>query len=473
MNKVEGREGAIGGGRSNVIGAVGTDGNHSFIGGGENNTNYGSWSVVAGGKTNSIASSSATTYFSTIGGGELNSITSLHSVIAGGYSNTASGYNSTISGGRANTASGHTATIAGGYTNTVAALEGFIGAGNTNTITASADYAVITGGEGNTIQAAASHSVIAGGLDNEIQSSSSQTSPYTTISGGRNNIIGANGDYTTICGGNNNSATGSYSVIGGGDEHNATALNSTIAGGWDNTASASFATVGGGRQNVAGGNSSAIPGGDHLEAPSYAQSAVGFYNAPRGTVTGRPSLSVLATISNPLFMVGNGPSGAGGKRMNAFEVSYNGHSVVYDRNGSGSATSAIRGATYTDNVIYAWGTATPAPGIVTVDCDFGVHHIQWLGIGHYRVFITPIQPDGTPDTLSCGSVTATLAAQNRECAFINATPLNNNQFDVYISAPGISKVYGPGGVLTDVFPTCSEIDLPFAFKVTARPPTEY
>lgn len=491
----------IGGGLYNVIDSFAQ---RNFIGGGETNRimRYNSHSTISGGYTNTI---NPNWHYGIIGGGSWNKVDATLATIAGGDSNLIGGEYGFIGGGRLNTVNnswgaisggdsnliqngsdyaaiggGHLnridnnatfATIAGGYTNTVEALEGFIGAGNHNTITAAADHAVIAGGGSNTVQANALYAVIGGGSDNQIQSNSSQATTWATISGGKNNSIGTNGDYTTISGGVNNSGTGSYSVIGGGDEHLASALNSTIAGGWNNTASNSFATVGGGKQNIASGNSSVIPGGDHLQTPNFAQSAVGFYNASRGTITSRPNSAALAAIKDPLFMVGNGPSG--GSRQNAFEVSYNGHSVVYDLNGSGTTNAAIRGATYTDNVIYAWGTATPTPGTVTVNCDFGVLNIMWMGIGHYKVTINPVNPDGTPMILSCGSVTATLATQNRECAFINATPLNNNQFDVFISAPGISKIYGPGGTLMDVFPTCGEIDLPFAFKVTARPPTEY
>ncbi len=67
------------------------------------------------------------------------------------------------------------------------------------------------------------------------------------------------------------------------------------------------------------------------------------------------------------------------------------------------------------------------------------------------------------------SVTATITTPNRECAYINTSALSGNQFDVFISEPGLVTTMS-GGFVTSVGLLCNPIDLPFSFKVTARPP---
>jgi len=80
----------------------------------------------------------------------------------------------------------------------------------------------------------------------------------------------------------------------------------------------------------------AIPGGLYLHTRSLAQSAMGMYNQTRTDLTfdATKTRSSLPDANDWLFMLGNGSSVD--DRSNAFEVSYNGHSIVNDWNGRGS-----------------------------------------------------------------------------------------------------------------------------------------
>lgn len=455
----------IGGGYDNA-----TEGTYSFIGGGEyNRIQYDAdHSAIVGGQDNLIEPESQWAF---IGGGDGNHIEGSYVVIGGGENNTASGFHTTIGGGQQNTVVGHDATIAGGSNNNIAsnATYGSIGGGQNNNVyngmgaigggsgnstgtLASGGYGATVGG-GQDNSAIGDYAAIGGGYDNNADAN------YVTVAGGRNNVV--SGIYSTIGGGYNNSITGSYAVISGGDEHLASAINTTIAGGWDHTASGSFATVGGGRRNVASGNLSVIPGGDNLQTNSYAQTAVGFYNAPRttGNISARPTAAANALNNNPIFMVGNGGSGATATQANAFEVSYNGHTTVYGTNNITNvvATPTIYGATYTDNILYAWGDigigggGAPIPNGV-----FGVQNIARLGAGIYQITITVVDPvTSAPVFLDDASIVATLVAENPEqfpCGTIAVTRLDGqNRFKVCTKNAA-----------------CQAVDLPFMFHLTGR-----
>lgn len=424
--------GTIGGGYRNLIDS---NADYTFIGGGSGNSIYDDWGTIAGGDSNIVG---ALGIYSFIGSGRQNRAESPYDVIGGGELNMVESSYSVIGGGARNSMEGN-------------GQSHVIGGGEDNEINYGSYYGVIGGGVHNVIDSSVSYGTIGGGLFNVIEN----TANFSTIGGGLFNLVDANARYNFIGGGELNKVhTGSY--------------HSTIAGGEENEISSNleYASIGGGYGNVLNGDYTTIPGGDQLTTnASYAQTAVGFYNAPRGTVGNRPAKASLT--NDPLFMVGNGDVNAA-TRSNAFEVSYNGHSVVYDRNTSGTARSAIRGATYTDNVIYAWGIATPNQGMVNF-CDFGVASILYLGVGHYRVILNPVKPDGSSMNLGCGSVTATITTPNRECAYINTSALSGNQFDVFISEPGLVTTMS-GGFVTSVGLLCNPIDLPFSFKVTARPP---
>lgn len=334
-------------------------------------------------------------------------------------------------GGNTITASSSGGTIAGGGN-----------ASNVNQITNNVNYATIGGGRKNT--ASGNHSTIAGGYGNTVS-----------------------GSYSTTAGGYNNLASGGWSVIGGGDEHVASGINATIAGGYDNTASSSFSTVGGGQVNSAGAAASTIPGGDHLSTTSYAQTAVGFYNAPRGSLISRPTSATVQTINDPLFMVGNGGSGNPSGGSNAFEVSYNGHSTVYGTNQPGP--DPFRGATYTDNIIYAWGYVNVL-GAIETTFDFGIAAVNNPAPGVFEVTINlkdpvtgntiPLQP-GTPM-----AVTATLVAEYYEhiqslpsCGDIRVTRFG-------YPTPNTFTVYTFSGQQNG---QCQMENIPFMFHITGRP----
>ncbi len=269
---------------------------------------------------------------------------------------------------------------------------------------------------------------------------------------------------STIAGGGN---TGISNAIANDADY------AVISGGAENTVSADYGTIGGGADNTitSAGSYSAIPGGAHLQAQSFAQSAVGFWNFVNGSIAANPTVTATDTYNVPLFTVGNGTSTY---RHNAFEVSYNGHSTVYDINGTGTVRPVRRGSTYTDNVIYAWANANPtiAPGDVGIQCDFGVYTATYLAPGKYKIEMNLRSPLGAPVHLLCGgSVVATLntLGDQAACASINTShiaydPLTQrNFFFVLIS----EQSFNPATQMLE----CNQVDLPFTFHVTGRPDT--
>lgn len=469
------------------------------------------YNTISGGQNHNIGQTTPTAIFvdyGTISGGELNTVLSDHGTISGGESNTVSNVNGTISGGSENTVSGSHGAIGGGTNNSVAGNLGFIGGGEDNSST-NGSWTVIGGGNQNVISAAsagaANLSMIGGGGENTIDAQyavitggwSNQINSYNaTIGGGRLNEI--HSGTGTIAGGHHNVILGANtampaveafeSSIGGGrdNEIGAGAYQSTIGGGAGNGigTDASGATIGGGVNNdiiAAPATTSGtitsratIPGGEFLIANSWAQTVLGAWNLQKGAVPFRYNTSapIPSQTNHPILIIGNGWQET--ERSNAFEVSYNGHSVVYDQNGTGGATgtgrAAIRGATYTDNTILAWATANPLIGSqtigtpITVTCDFGVASITRLGLGHFRVLMNLDKPldDGTftPMNLDCGSVTISpvyifhaTKLTSPPCATISTTPITGNTFDVYIKDNTV----------------CDFRDLPFTFKVTGRP----
>ena len=102
------------------------------------------------------------------------------------------------------------------------------------------------------------------------------------------------------------------------------------------------------------GNHADIPGGDSLVAQSFAQTVVGFHNKPEGAfVQGSKSdfTHNHTHADDPLVIVGNGTIAT---QSNAFEVSYDGHSVVYDQLRS-FGRNAVFGGAYNDNTSCCMG----------------------------------------------------------------------------------------------------------------------
>ncbi len=270
LNTIDHRFSIIGSGSDNIIGAqgdsdtlsanaiiggewnkiLGTSATHSFIGGGNNNTNRATHSSIAGGDHNTIESSAD---FSAIGGGgenishasfgaiiggQYNKIlnNANYSFIGGGFNNSISSPHSLIAGGEKNTilATGEKNAIIGGFQNQTETINNYIIGGYKNHI--SAAYSIIGGGESNYIE----------------------SNQYNAIFGGKNNIINSNplgppniknsadrgAEYCLIGGGENNR----ISVFAGTSETNRypTAI---IGGGKDNIVEAKFSFIGGGKNN--------------------------------------------------------------------------------------------------------------------------------------------------------------------------------------------------------------------------------
>ncbi len=431
INDAGSNYGVIGGGQNNEIGAASSPAQWSTIGGGYSNTVTADYSVLGGGDGNSIESES-----SGIVGGDANHILntgSTHGVIGGGEGNT-------IGGAESNAP--HSA-IVGGFINDITTDFSFIGGGYSNTITSSSTRAVIAGGQANSISGPLSY--IGGGYFNQIESH------RAVIGGGSNNKISNSfSDYSTISGGIGN-IIGSVPVF---------ASYSTISGGSANNTQDLYGAIGGGSNNsiMNGGQYATIPGGRGLQTKSFGQTVLGFYNLPQGTISGgiTPVVTQTDAFNDRLFMIGNGVPAA---RHNAFEVSYNGHSIVYDKNGSGTTRAAIRGATYMDNVIYAWGSVDVAFGQVNVNCDFGVANVIRKAPGIYTVTLNLREPDGSAMNIDCGSVTANIVYKPQldppnfpTCAVIQTTPITGDTFDIYI---------------LDF--SCHSVDANFTFKVAGRP----
>lgn len=507
-NTMYGIQSFVGAGNSNNIGSsadnssiVGGDGNsisldNSFIGGGYTNEVQSDLSVIGAGSQNKIYDDESDG--SGILAGALNEIGTalgehgLYSVIGGGYDNTIIADYASVVGGEENVINptGDHSFIGGGGNNTIDNTFGFIGAGSTNTN--GANRGMIGAGFGNELTNStsggdATNSVIGGGNSNKI----SDIAGF--IGGGENNAIAFGGYSGVIGGGRLNEVYADGGVVGGGYTNSVQSTQSFIGSGAFNTVQGAtdFGVIGGGTGNlivegsqvgaIGGGAGNridgtgmsyphlmhgTIPGGDNLISQSYAQTVLGAWNLPKGSMSGRQIIA--GDTRDPIVIVGSGywdDPGQTMQRFNAFEVSYDGHSVVYDENGTGTAPSgkkAIRGATYTDNVIYSWGNAVPNTMAqnVNIECDFGVRFVQYLGIGHYQFTMAIEKPndDGTfsPMFIDCGSVTATLlydaSPEFMGCAFIKTTRVSGNKFDVYIFDQN-----------------CNHIDMPFTFKVTGRP----
>ena len=258
----------------------------SGIGGGQENKNGSSFSVIAGGQSNTIEPFADN---SSIGGGWLNYIQAGadQSVIAGGNAG------QILSGARESF-------VGGGFANTVQTNAGnsFIGGGVGNTIGINSGWSIIGGGENNSVQLGASHATVAGGTANVASGGGAfvgggivnraehfdavvaggggnVASGYRSfIGGGEGNVISNSGSYATIAGGSYNAGTADNAAIGGGRFNTNRAPGGVIGGGLQNLATNSYATVGGGFQNVAGGNFNGT-GDSATVAGGYQNTALG------------------------------------------------------------------------------------------------------------------------------------------------------------------------------------------------------
>lgn len=490
-NIIDGDRNAIGGGRKNQVG-VGT-GNGIFSG--EANYVDKGYNVIAGGSDNRIIAGDG----SFIGGGTRNFVTSsFYSAIAGGSDNQINrGSSSGILSGSQNYIERDNSAIATGVGNRIIGMFGLIGSGDNNSI--EQEYDVIGGGRGNNISGSfnfigngisnvvkTDESAIVNGNGNQVHgrfsiigngennatntdysaigsgSSNIIDGPFSFIGSGEANTISAN--HSVIGGGIRNVTQSSSSTIGGGQGNSASAFASTIAGGLSNVVHplASYSTVGGGIGNSIsnGGIAGTIPGGDNLVVQSYGQTAVGVWNAPRGSVPYR--YGGQPRSNDPIFMVGNGIAPG---HSNAFEVSYNGHSTVTHTNGQG--TAVITGSTYTDNIVYAWGDIGWNGAVLVRNGDFGISGITRIGAGWYRITMTATTPTGTPVNLSAASITANISTNAppggmfAKCEHLTVSRVGAGVFDIFITEQRFNA-----GTMTL---NCVNIDDSFMFTVTGRP----
>jgi hypothetical protein len=354
------------------------------------------------------------------------------------------------------------------------------------------DHSFIGGGEKNEIRS--EWNVIGGGQNNLIDVDTFG-SKWSVIGGGRYNYDGQGGEYNIVVGGDSNLNNGGVSFMGGGqgnqvyNELGWATLGGgywnfignivtgrgpdygSLVGGKQDTLAADYGAIGGGRENMVTVNApnGTIPGGDSLIANSYGQTVVGYNNIQSSSVTKAQAVAGGAggVYDNPLFIVGNGRTAAATNRFNAFQVSYDGHSTVFDVNGI--SRPAIKGSTYVDNVIYAWGDV-PANGIPS----------NYFGV---LTFLKPLGTVGTyiirlnvaPTNLGSASITVTL--RNNDTT--NTTGILTLNTGVIPDAPTCGKVVASQiGIFTDATAfvvhtysgssACDLADEPFFFKVCGR-----
>ncbi len=481
-----------------------------MLGGGESDTLDGPWGFIGGGKNNIIANevppldddAGDQMTYDVISGGQQNSIDTLssQSFIGGGFRNhiagqglypggTGGNFNDSawanldvIAGGSQNRIrSANEAAITGGYTNLIdtGANYSFIGGGYKNII--QGPLSVIGGGERNYIyNINADHNVIGGGLNNIEQNPS-----YGVIAGGAYNLLDTaawgsgilSGDYDTIYtqlgaigGGRYNSEDNinDYGAgIASGERNHTNANLAFIGGGQYNQAFSDFSTVGGGQDNIITSSSdhASVPGGDSLIANSYAQTVVGYNNLETSTaVTKAQAVAGVAgsTLDRPLFIVGNGKTASTGNRANAFEVSYDGHSVVHDVLGDiSSARVPVVGGEYKDNVIVAWADVAAN---ATINHSFGVATVveePFPNTNVYVVTLNIVDPEtGAAVILNDASIVATPQGTGGigdadGCITLNCSEIGN-------------PVAGTNEFIVRTYLSCAANPEPFFFQVVGR-----
>ena len=451
------------GGAKNIIESWSGSNKYSFIGGGFGNTILGDeppppsddaprFATIVGGFNNTAIDSC-----SFIGGGANNNAQEEYSVVVAGKNNIAASYAGVVSGD-SNQATSKYSFVGGGLNNQSQGQFSFIGSGDSNRAFNSGS--VVSGGDNNVAQG--NNSFLGGGSHNSI------TQPFSAIAAGlRNQVIGTN---SFIGSGRSDSVSAGFSSIAGGD------INKIISG-------ANFSFIGGGQNNVVGnigsfGLFSNILGGDHDSAGSYAQTVIGYFNKAQGTSM-KPFSGTPNSINSfdRVFIVGAGQSALDSFgvnparpeiRKNAFEVTNDGHAIVYARNDTVaiSVNPAIKGATSVDNTCIAWGNQTS--GNVTTS-SFGVASAIWT-VGNVGVCTIKLNyeysdtdPNGTSpnqvNTIKGSAITVTtvyVPGVSTPCTGVQVEPITFNgtqyQFIVHTWSNG-----------------CTYTNEPFMFHVFARP----
>lgn len=441
---------------------------YSFIGGGYNNLidsyddpNDVSYSTIVGGKDNYTMESRVF-----IGGGESNLADEDWTVVTGGKDNETRGYYGFAGGGHNNKVGtfhtdGFASTISGGNDNSISGEYSFIGGGKSNSV----------------IHSLTGYNTISGGLSNEINATKS------TISGGDNNTITNSIDVisgATIAGGASNTVSSYYATISGGIGNTSSGVNSFIGGGggiltggvnYGNTASGDGSIVVGGSENESNTTYANILGGTGLKATGIAQTVIGVYNKVQGTA-GNNINQILG--DDRMFIVGAGTGRQVNLRKNAFEVSNNGHSIVYHNN-TLSNNSAIKGARYIDNTPIAWGYVDKNGNLV-VNAGFGVTAVT-PGPGSLvtvdLTYTDPYTGSQVPILLNQSSVVATIVddGESPYCSHVVVKPVTWNpalQLNQVLFRTFVKNITQDTDD-KDIHVSCDEQRVPFMFAVFARP----
>jgi hypothetical protein len=432
-----------------TLSANGTGSTNSTNGCSSNSDGTKGTNQVTGGCTNTIFGSSghAPIDFSTISGGESNTITDVVDATSPRFNGPDEGTNwHVISGGKENkivTDVHHSEpedpgfgamTIGGGQANFLCGPWGVIGGGQSSTISShipvwdddlavSLMWDVIAGGVSNTITQVAGRSVISGGEQNTIQGVASwdldgvgspiSSAFYSAIGGGLNNTITS--DSGAIAGGTLNTVAAPGGAIAGGGSNTitSTAIESSIAGGVGNSTDGPYAFIGAGFYNQANQELASTVGGAWLATSGQGQTVLGWLNLP----SGNGHLLGAGRNDDRIFEIGS-PIKVGNlfTPANAFEVSYNGHSIVYHTNGTSLVGSpkVFQGATYVESPVYAWGQIDGLTGGAIT--SFGITQSTKIGLGTYMVTIVPADPQtgAIPTSIAQASITVTVVNDNTE-----------------------------------------------------------
>ncbi len=362
------------------------------------------------------------------------------------------------------------ANLIGGFHGNTLSIKGIVGAG------------ILSGGKVNGINVIGEDfGIIAGGWGNLIDcyhlSTLEKGDGASVIGGGWLNYIG---DYRTAPNRGHPRRLRGANVISGGS--NNTILTRNAVGG--NIIYTGGCSISGGEFNTIASPAAATVGGFNLRADGEAQCVIGTYNFADGNNHKLGTNFQFPASCDKIFVIGNGERDQAG-RSNAFSVSYDGHSVVSHVNGSGQkpAQGAIRGATYVDNIVYAWGDipqkftmteSVPASyTFVTSDSadDFGVKSVtikNAAGVISYEIVLN-VTDDYCNNTLALDHASGGASS-------ITVTPTEfTSPGDCPVAVPMVSRMKpkdashsGPWFVVK-LYENCQSRPDPFMFKVCGRP----
>jgi hypothetical protein len=504
---------------------------YAFVGGGNSNYILGLSAVIAGGDSNSITNNSP---YAGILSGKHNLIQDTGAIIAGGDSNNVFASYSMVGAGQHNKidSSSNYSIIAEGSSNTIIASQNaaIVGGAN-NSIDSNSTYSGILAGQDNILKG--DHNMIGAGEANIINGSwlfigsgqndtltgensgigagylSSVTAAWSFLGSGEvNKIVGVGfsfmgsgqfnyigAEFDFIGAGNQNSIFSGSSGIGAGNNNTigVTSEWSFISAGYGNMALATNSFIGSGTGNITDtgamfevGSYASIPGGQGLRTQSYAQTAMGFYNAHAGSTLNDTEAHTTAHMDDPLVIVGNGipdssystyvgdslvlvtvPRGS-----DAALISNGGHLLVFDQLGN-ATTSHVRndpiiGGAYKDNMINAWGdvqgTVHGSPEHYVATNDFGdiadtAIAIKHSALGTYTITIQCYNSDGSPRFLSAAAINVTIQQNEGEsCGYATVSKIAGNAFTVHTYSG--ANPADPGA--------CNAADRSFFFTVVGR-----